>query len=88
LRQREAIHRARHLDIAEDLKSELGSARTEVFMSKEFITTVLTGVGTAASWLAGVQLPLEGVITLGGAPVAIGGLLATRNKYLKDREPP
>jgi len=69
-----------------DLKTELGFARTDVFTSREFIATVVTGVGTAASWLAGVQLPLEGVITLGGAPVAIGGLLATRNKYLKERE--
>ncbi|HTC03038.1 MAG TPA: hypothetical protein VK749_06525 [Xanthobacteraceae bacterium] len=69
-----------------DLKTELGFARTAMFTSKELIATVVTGVGTAASWLAGLQLPLEGVITLGGAPVAIGGLLAMRNKYLKERQ--
>jgi hypothetical protein len=69
-----------------DLKTELGFARTDVFTSNKFIAIVVTGVGTAASWLAGMQLPLEGVITLGGAPVAIGGLLAVRNKYLKERE--
>jgi hypothetical protein len=47
-----------------DLKAELGLGRTKLLTSKELIVTVLTGVATAASWLAGLQLPLEGVITL------------------------
>ena len=69
-----------------DVKAELGFARTDAFTSKKFIATVVTAVGTAASWLACVQLPLEGVITLGGVPVTVGGLLGVRNKYLKERQ--
>jgi hypothetical protein len=68
-----------------ELKAELGFARMETLTSKELIVTVSTGVATAASWLAGLQLPL-GVITLGGAPVAVGGLLALGGKYRKERE--
>jgi hypothetical protein len=69
-----------------DLKKELGFARNEVFLSKEFFATVLTGVGTAASWLFGMPLEIEGVITAAGGPAAIGGLLGVRNKYLQARE--
>jgi hypothetical protein len=69
-----------------DLKAELGYARTEALTSREFIVTVLTGVATSASWLNGLNIPLEGVVTWGGAPVAIGGLVKLRSKYLKDRE--
>jgi len=69
-----------------ELKAELGFVRTELLTSKELIVTVLTGIATAASWLAGLQLPLEGVITLGGTPVAVGGLVGLGSKYLKERE--
>lgn len=69
-----------------DLKTELGRARTDVLTSNEIIATVVAGLGTAASWLAGAPLALEGVTTLGGASVAVGGLIRVRNKYLKERE--
>lgn len=68
-----------------DLRAELGFARGEALFSKELFATVLTAVGTAASWLFGIPLALEGVITLGGVPAAIGGLMGARNQYLKDR---
>jgi hypothetical protein len=69
-----------------DLRAELGFARNEVFLSKEFFATVLTATGTVASWLYGAPLALEGVITAAGVPAAIGGLLGVRNKYLKERQ--
>jgi hypothetical protein len=69
-----------------DLKKELGFARNDAFLSKEFFATVLTGVGTAASWLFGMPFAIEGVITSTGGPAAIGGLLGVRNKYLQARE--
>src|SRR5581483_6738085 len=69
-----------------DLRTALGFARRDVVASNEIIATVVAGVGTAATWLAGAPLPLEGVTTLGGASVAVGGLIRVRNKYLKERE--
>jgi hypothetical protein len=69
-----------------EFKTELGRARIAALSSKEFIVTVLAGVATAASWFSGLQIPLENVFTWGGAPVAIGGVIATRSKYLKERE--
>jgi len=69
-----------------ELRAELGYAKKDLLLSKEFFATVLTATGTAASWLFGAPLALEGVITVGGAPVAIGGLLGVRNKYLKERQ--
>jgi hypothetical protein len=68
-----------------DLRAELGFARRDALLSKEILAFALTAVGTAASWLFGVPVALEGVVTAAGAPVAIGGLLAARNKYLKER---
>ena len=69
-----------------DLKSELGFARNEAFFSAQFFTTVVAATGTVASWLFGLPLELEGVITAGGTPAAIGGLLGAQNKYLKERQ--
>jgi len=68
-----------------DLQTELGFASKEALLSKEFLVTAVTVVGTAASWLFGVPLALEGVVTAAGTPVAIGGLMGARNKYLKER---
>ena len=68
------------------LKSELGFARKDALLSTEFIATVLTAGGTVASWLYGLPLSLEGIVTTGGAYVSVGGLLRVRNKYLKERE--
>jgi hypothetical protein len=72
-------------DDLKDLRAELGFAGREALLSKEVLVTAITAVGTAASWLFGVPVNLEGVVTAAGAPVAIGGLLAARNKYLKER---
>lgn len=69
-----------------DLRAELGFARKEVWFSKEIIALATTAVGTVASWLYGAPLALEGVITAVGLPVTIGGLLGTRNTYLKKRQ--
>jgi len=68
-----------------ELRAELGFAGRDAFLSKEFLVTAITAIGTAASWLFGVPVNLEGVVTAAGAPVAIGGLLAAQNKYLKER---
>jgi hypothetical protein len=69
-----------------DLRAELRFSGKDALLSKEFFATVLTVAGTAASWLFGVPLPIEQVVTATGAPVAIGGLFGVRNKYLKDRQ--
>jgi len=68
-----------------DLQAELGFARKDALLSKEFLVTGLAAIGTVASWLFSTPVNLGDVFTAAGAPVTIGGLLATRNKYLKDR---
>jgi hypothetical protein len=68
------------------LRRELGFAGKEALFSKEMFATVLTTVGTAASWVFGAPLHLEGVVSQAGIPAAIGGLLRTRNKYLEKRQ--
>jgi hypothetical protein len=68
-----------------ELKTELRVAKTSLWTSKEIITTAVTGVG-AASWLAGYQLPLKEVLTLGGTPISVGGLIRAGSDYLKERK--
>ncbi|HYX23624.1 MAG TPA: hypothetical protein VFC23_05680 [Thermoanaerobaculia bacterium] len=66
------------------LRDALGLARNEVLFSKEMITSAIVGVGTLAS-LAFGPLAIAGMVTIGGAPVTIGGVLGVKNKYLSSR---
>jgi hypothetical protein len=50
------------------------------------ITAAVAGLGTLASISFGVPLVVEGVLTAIGAPVTVGGLLGSRNKYLASRK--
>jgi hypothetical protein len=67
------------------LRDELGFARNDVIFSKEMITAAVAGLGTIAAFAFGAPMLVEGVVTLTGAPVTIGGLLSSRNKYLATR---
>lgn len=69
-----------------DLRTELGLARRDAVFSKEMFTFVVAATGTAASWLYGAPLQLDGVVTAGGAVATVGGVLAAGNKYLKERQ--
>jgi hypothetical protein len=68
-----------------NLRKELGFARKDALLSKEVLVTTVAALGTAASWAFGVPVSLAGVLTLGGGAATVGGLLATRNKYLSAR---
>jgi hypothetical protein len=68
-----------------ELRKELGFAFKDAILSKEMLVTALAAVGTVASWALDVPVSLTGIVTTGGVPVTIGGLLAVRNKYLSAR---
>src|SRR5262249_50028068 len=75
-------------DIKKDLnnmKQELSFARNEALLSKEILVTALAGIGTVASWVFGMPVPILGVLTTGGVPAAVGGVVAARSKYLSAR---
>lgn len=67
-----------------DLRRELRHAGIELLTSKEILVTILAGVGTVASWLA-APFAMPETITATGGVVTVGGLVATANKYMKDR---
>ena len=68
------------------LKDELKFARNDVLFSREMITAAVAAVGTIAALALGAAPVLEGVITATGAPITVGGLFATRNKFLSTRK--
>jgi|ERR1019366_700463 hypothetical protein len=68
------------------LREELGFARNEVLFSKEMITAAVAGLGTIASFAFGAPYLVAGLVTSVGAPVAIGGLLGSHNKFLSSRK--
>jgi hypothetical protein len=67
------------------LKSELGSSKREVLLSKEIVLTVLAAVGSIATWAFGIPIPIAGAITAAGVPAALVGTGATANKYVATR---
>ena len=80
-------------ELAEDMKDdvaslreELGFARNEVLFSKEMITAAVVGLGSIAAFVFGAPLLVAGVVTSASAPVTIGGLLGSRNKFLATRK--
>jgi hypothetical protein len=67
------------------LRSELGSAKREVLLSKEIVLTVLAAAGSVATWAFGHPIPIAGAITAAGVPAALVGTGATANKYVASR---
>ena len=67
------------------LRDELRFARNDVLFSKEMVTAAVARIGTIAAFAFGAPFVVEGVLTAVGAPVTVGGLLGTRNKYLATR---
>lgn len=84
----EEIKRQYESDMIKDLqnlRTELGFAKKDALLSKEILVTAIAAFGTVASWACGLPVDLPQVATWSGAPVAIGGLLAARNRYLGAR---
>jgi hypothetical protein len=67
------------------LKSEFGSAKRDVWLSKEIVLTVLAAAGSVATWAFGAPIPIAGTITAAGMPAALVGIGATANKYVAAR---
>lgn len=68
-----------------DLKRELGFAKREAWLSKEFLTLAVAGGGLLAAGLGLQNAPIPEVLTGGGAAVLLGGMLGTGNKLAKAR---
>jgi hypothetical protein len=67
------------------LKSELGTAKRDVLLSKDIVLTALAAVGSIASWALGIPIPIAGTITAAGVPATLVGTAATANKYVASR---
>jgi len=72
-------------DDIDSLREELGLARNEILFSREMITSAVAGLGTIATVAFSTPLLIAGVVTGVGAPVLIGGLLGSANKYRSTR---
>ena len=74
------------MDDFELLKEALKLNTVETLGTKEIIATIVAAVGTAA--LAGLRaaVPMPEIATAGGGAVAIGGLIAARSKFVRERE--
>jgi hypothetical protein len=85
---RREIERQFDADMRDDLASlrdELNFAANDVLFSKDMIAAVIAGIGTLAALAFAHPLAMQGVMTIAGAPVTIGGLLGLKNKYLSSR---
>lgn len=71
-------------DDLRDLKRELGFARRDAWLSKDFLTLTIAGGGFLAA-AASSSLPVPEVLTGAGAVALIGGVLGTGNKLAKAR---
>lgn len=87
-RDADEIKRSFADDMRIDLKNyrrEIRSGKVGAAFSKEVLVTTLAAIGTAATWLFGVPVPLLGAVSTGGAMAMVGGLIGAGNKYLSDR---
>src|SRR5207244_13200842 len=69
-------------DLAQ-LKSEIRSEFIDAIWSRDMIASFVAGATAVASVAFGAPLPITGVVTAAGAPVTIGGVFASRRKFLK-----
>jgi hypothetical protein len=67
--------------LREGLKINLKDA----IFSKEMLTTFVVGAGAVAAAAFGAPVRMNDAVTAVGAPVAIGGVLGVRNRFLKAR---
>jgi hypothetical protein len=73
-------------DDFKQLKDALKLHTYETLGSKEIMTTIVAAVGTAALAGLGVAAAMPEVVTAAGGSVAIGGLIAARSKFVRDRK--
>jgi hypothetical protein len=77
------------LDTQDDfdlLKEALKLHTLETVGNKEMIATIVVAVGTAALTGLGIPTALPEVVTAGGGSVAIGGLIAAKSKFVRERK--
>jgi hypothetical protein len=83
------IKRQFEIDMKDDLaglRDALKFARNEVFTSREIISAGVAAAGVIAALAIGaVPAAFASFVTITSAPVMIGGLFGTRNKYLSSR---
>lgn len=72
-------------DDLRDLKSELGFARREAWLSKDVLALTIAGGGLLATGLGVPHVPAPEVITGAGAIAMLGGMLGTGNKLARTR---
>ena len=68
-------------DDLRDLNEELRRTKAEAILSKEFVTSIVVAGATAWGAMHGLPLEIPAAFTALGAPVTVGGLLSTKNKY-------
>lgn len=68
------------------LKEALKLNSLEILGSKEIITTVVTAIGAAALIGLNIAPPVSDIATAVGAPVAIGGLISARSRFVRERK--
>lgn len=85
----EEISRQLRTDMKDDilsLREGLEYARNDVLFSKDIIAGAVAGLGSIAASIFGGPHVVAGITTALGAPVMIGGLLGSRNKFLSTRK--
>jgi hypothetical protein len=83
----DTLDRQFETDMADDLaqlKGELRSEFGQALWSKDVVVSLIAGAG-ALALAFGAPLPIAGVLTAGGAPATVGGVFASRGKFLKAR---
>lgn len=84
-RDADELKRQFQQDMSDDYRNLREALRLEAqqLLGTKELLTVLLGVGAVASAVAG--LPMPNVLTAGGAAATIGGILATRAKFVSKR---
>lgn len=86
--ERKEIQEQIEEDISDDYRDLCEALKLEAWQmlpTKEVIVAVLGGLASVGSLALNTVLPMPGVISSTGAAAAIGGLLASRSKYVKAR---
>jgi hypothetical protein len=87
-RDRDELDQAFQTDMEDDLcdlKQELGFARREAWLTKEFLTLAVAG-GALLSAAAGIpDIPMPEVVTGTGGVALLGGVLGTGNRLARAR---
>ncbi|NQE61406.1 hypothetical protein [Caulobacter sp. RHG1] len=84
-REVDRVFEQRMEDDLADLKSELGLARREAFLTKEVVGLVAIGIGAVGAAVTGVSAPVPEVLGASGASIALGGILSAQTKLATAR---